>query len=71
MDRELLKYLDAMDGSWGCRSRYESKIANGFSTEKSMAYLAGWYSALLDATIESIGKQKLRDLIEARLNLGD
>lgn len=63
----LQKYLDANDGSFGWRARYNAEITSGFGHDEGhrYAYLSGHYMALLDDLIRIIGKDKVRALVAA------
>lgn len=58
----LLQYLNDVDGSFGCKARYDDKIA-GRGPDRA-AWLAGHYYSLLTTVIELIGKHRLLRLAE-------
>ena len=69
----LQKYLDANDGSFGWRARYDAEITSGFGHDEGhrYAYLSGHYTALLDELIRIIGKDKVRALVAAHAALDE
>ena len=69
----LQKYLDANDGSFGWRRRYDAEIASGFGHDEGhrCAYLIGHYMALLEELIRIIGKDKVRALLAAQAALDE
>jgi len=69
----LQKYLDANDGSFGWRKRYDAEIASGFGHDEGhrCAYLIGHYMALLEELIRIIGKDNVRALLAAQAALDE
>jgi hypothetical protein len=55
----LIEYLDAVDGSFGCRARYEQRI---LGDEQNHAYLSGHYAGLVDELVRLVGRDRLRRL---------
>jgi len=62
----VIKYIEAMNGSWGCVARYDKEIAGDWNGRLDFAFLAGHYNCLLDKVIDIVGKEKLKRLIEAQ-----
>ncbi len=57
----LDNYINAMDGSYGCKTRYDESIIGKSQhqfTEDDWAYLSGHYSMLADLAIERLDKTK-------------
>ena len=50
--KNLLDYIDANDGSWGWRCRYEKSLFQDGKVDR--AYMSGFYGALLDDALSLI-----------------
>ena len=69
MSQRLLDYLNMMDGSPGCVTRYENQIVGGHSPEHARIYISGWYAGVLDELIAMIGRDKVHRLVVAHIDL--
>lgn len=56
----LQQYLDAIDGTFGCASRYEARITDG--QDNPWPFLAGHYAGLLMDVVRLVGADRLRKL---------
>lgn len=60
MKTRLQEYLDAIDGSFGCRARYDAKVTE--ENDNPHPYLAGHYAGLLSDVVRLVGKDRLQRL---------
>jgi len=59
----LSRYLNAMDGTWGCQTRYDDDVVP-IGSEDRWPALAGHYTGLLRDFVKLIGRDRLLALAD-------
>jgi hypothetical protein len=62
MRKSLLEFIDAMDGSFGCRERYEESIIGRKLTASDYACMSGYYYSLLQEALSLVPPAFIDDL---------